>query len=89
MQPEQIILIPPTHEQSTPSFHVDASLSQQFIAFLKDKGITAWQPPEVLEKHAPESHHVVEITIEADTPVGFLESLIPEFFESEHVSHTA
>lgn len=80
MQAEEIILIPPTHEQSTPSFHVAGSLKDDFLAFLKQQGITAWQPPEKLETRGPDDRHVIEIEIEAETPVDFLEGLIGKFW---------
>lgn len=83
MQTEDIILIPPTHEQSTPAFHVEGSLAAPFLEFLKENGVESWQPPEVLEKDGPDDEKVVEITIEADTPVDFLEDLMAEFLEME------
>lgn len=79
MQPEKIILLPPTHEQSTPSFHVEGSLAESFLSFLERKNITAWQPLEKLEKRGPDDRHLVEITIEADTSTALLEGLIKEF----------
>lgn len=79
MQPEKIILLPPTHEQSTPSFHVEGSLADSFLEFLKTKGITAWQPPEKLDKQGPDNRRIVEIEIEANTSPAMLEGLIREF----------
>ncbi len=81
MQPEKIILLPPTHEQSTPSFHVEGTLADSFLAFLKTHNITAWQPPEKLEKRGPDNRRIVEIEIEADTPPAMLEGLIKKFLE--------
>ncbi len=83
MQPERIILIPPTHEQSTPSFHVEGSLAKSFLEFLKSKSITAWQPPESLGKRGPDHRPVVQIEIEAGTSPNMLEGLIGEFLEKE------
>lgn len=82
-QPERLIVLPPTHEQSTPSYHVVKGLAAPFLAFLKTKGVTAWQPPEVLEKHGPGSDQIVEIEIEAGTPVSRLEAYMHEFLEKE------
>lgn len=86
MQPEHIVVIPPTHEQSTPSFHVESSLAQPFLAFLKSKGIVAWQPPAQLEKSGPDNRCIIEIEVEAGTPETFLESLVTEFLERGHVA---
>ena len=83
MQPEKIILLPPTHEQSTPTYHVEGQLSSAFIEFLEHKGVSIWQPPVVLEKRGPGDHPIVEIEIEAGTSVTMLEGLIPEFLESD------
>jgi len=82
-QPQKLILLPPTHEQSTPSFHVTETLAPPFLDFLRQHGITAWQPPKMLEKQGPEADHIVEIEIEADTPVIRLETLAEEFLERE------
>lgn len=79
MQPEPIILLPATHEQSTPSFHVEGSRSRAFIDFLHRKGVDAWQPPEQLEKFGPDQCRLVEIEIAAGTSEEFLEGLIAEF----------
>lgn len=84
MQHEELILIPPTHEQSLPSFHVAGNLAEPFIAFLRDKGISAWEPPLALDKKGPDSRRVVEIEVEADTPLDMLEGLIGEFLERRH-----
>lgn len=81
-QPEKIILLPPTHEQSTPSFHVMKSLAVPFQAFLQSHGITAWQPPELLDKPAHGDNALVEIGVEADTPQDCLEALLAEFLEN-------
>jgi len=83
MQPQKIILIPPTHEQSTPSFHVEGSLAGAFLDFLSSKGITAWQPPEVMGKRGPDHQPIVEIEIEANTSEEMLEGLIEEFLTKE------
>lgn len=79
MQPQPIILIPPNHEQSTPSYHVEGPLASSFIEFLEEKAISIWQPPQLLEKRGPGGHPIVEIEIEAGTSVTRLEGLIPEF----------
>lgn len=80
-QPGEIILIPPTHEQSTPSFHVAGSLADQFLTYLQIEGIKAWEPPVELDKKGPDQCRIVEIEIEAETPVDFLQGLIDDFQE--------
>jgi len=87
MQPEPIILLPATHEQSTPSFHVEGSRSRAFIDFLHRKGVDAWQPPEQLEKFGPDQCRLVEIEIAVGTSEEFLEGLIVEFLASEVEPH--
>lgn len=82
MQPERIILIPPNHEQTTPSYHVEGHIAPAFIQFLEDKGVTIWQPPQLLDKRGPGDHPIVEIEIEAGTSVPMLESLIREFLDT-------
>lgn len=78
-QPERIILLPPTHEQTTPSFHVEGGLAEDFVTFLKLKGHSPWQPPETLDKKGPDGRQLVEVTLEANTPLSALEQLQKEF----------
>ena len=79
MQPERIILLPPTHEQSLPTYHVVGPISEDFIKFLEEREISIPQPPQVLEKRGPGDHPIVEIQVESGTQVAMLERLIPEF----------
>lgn len=83
MQSQKILLFPPTHEQTTPCFHVERCLALPFLAFLRSKGLDAWQPPEVLEKRGPDDEKVVEISVEANTPQPLLEGLREEFLALE------
>lgn len=83
MQTQKILLFPPTHEQSTPCFHVERCLALPFLTFLRAKGLDAWQPPEVLEKRGPDEENVVEISVEANTPQQLLEGLKDEFLSLE------
>jgi hypothetical protein len=85
MNAKPIIVIPPTHEQTTPSFHIEGGLAAAFLEFLKTKGITAWQPPEKLETKGEDHRSIVEVEIEAGTPLSKLEALA-EAFLSEHDS---
>jgi len=82
---EKIILIPPTHEQTTPSFHVEGSLAEQFIGFLKSRGIEAWQPPEKLDTRGADTRRIIEIEIEAGTEMSFLENLRREFLDKPKI----
>lgn len=79
-QSEKLIVLPPTHEQSNPSFHVEARLAKQLLAFLERRGIRAWRPPERLEKPGPDGQPLVEIEVEASASA--LEKLAGEFEES-------
>lgn len=79
MKPEKIILMTPTHEQSTPSFHVEENLAEDFLKFLKSQGLEAWQPPEKFEKQGPDHRPIVEIRLEAGTPLQQLETLADKF----------
>ncbi len=79
MQPEPIIVIPPTHEQTAPAFHVAGSLISDFYTFLLTRGFTAWEPPRQLEKIGPDHLPVVEIEVEAGTPPSEMERIIAEF----------
>ena len=83
MQKQKIILLPPTHEQTLPAFHVEGCLADAFLAFLKEKGVEAFQPPETLEKRGPDHHRTVEISVEAGTSMNLLEKLMGEFLASE------
>lgn len=85
MQPEQIIVIPPTHEQTAPAFHVAGSLISDFYSFLQTRGLTAWEPPRQLEKTGPDQLPVIEIEVEAGTPTSEMEHIVSEFL----AMHTA
>lgn len=77
---QRIVLIPPTHEQSTPSFHVETGLTELFVQFLDDKGVHVVQQP--VEHLGPVGSHerpIDEIEIEAGTDEGWLEALRREF----------
>jgi len=77
MQPEKIVLIPPTHEISTPSFHVVEELLESFVNSLKESGIQISQPPVPLS----EKDGLWDVRVEADTPVSRLEDLMHRFME--------
>lgn len=79
MQPERIILLSPTHEQSLPTYHVVGPISEDFLKFLEKRNVPVQQPPQVLDKRGPGDHPIVEVLVESGTPVSELEALIPEF----------
>lgn len=79
MQPEKIVLFPPTHEQSTPSFHVEGSMEAEFLTFLKSHGVEIAQPPEKLPKAGPDALDLSEIRAQTNTPIEMLEGLLKEF----------
>lgn len=78
-QPEVIVLFPPTHEQENPTFHVEASLADAFIGYLAANGLQAWEPPQKLDKMGPDRHRIIEVQLEANTPMEGLERLLHEF----------
>lgn len=86
MQPEPIILFPTTHEQSNPTFHVEATQFDAFLAFLQRKGLQAWEPPQRLEKLGPDQKHIIEVQLNAETPENYLETLLKEFREEQKIS---
>jgi len=82
MQPEQIILLPPTHEQSNPSFHIAATIADAFLSFVSEKNIPTWRTPLQLEKTGPDGQRLVEVEVEAGTPVASLEKLMNDFWKT-------
>lgn len=88
-QEEQVIVIPPTHEQSNPSFHVQSSVAKDFIRFLGDRGIEAFEPVSKIDKSGEDGRRIVEIDIESETPVNKLEALASEFLSATHSPENA
>lgn len=84
-QPEKIVLFPTTHEQENPTFHVEATLADAFLKFLEENGMQAWEPPQKLDKTGPDHRRIIELRLEAETPVENLERLLHEFL-SDHRS---
>jgi hypothetical protein len=78
-QPEKIVLFPTTHEQENPTFHVEATLADAFLKFLKQNGLQAWEPLKKLDKTGPDHRRVIELRLEAETPLENLERLLHEF----------
>ena len=76
-----IVLIPPTHEQSVFSFHVEESLAPGFLAFLKAQGLTPWRPPVALDKDGADGEQLVQLEFESNLPQDQLEALVEEYQE--------
>ncbi|MEN3943383.1 hypothetical protein WJU23_18930 [Prosthecobacter sp. SYSU 5D2] len=74
-----INLIPPTHEQSVFTFHVEEPLANRFLDHLKQKGLEPWRPPVPLEKDAPDGEQVIQIEVETTATEEMLQDLIREF----------
>ena len=71
-QPEKIILIPPNHEQSWPSFHVEESLLGALLAHLKANGIEPMQEPEPLGDLGPKGNSLFEVEVSDSNKVEAL-----------------
>ena len=78
-----INLIPPTHEQSVFTFHVEEKLVNRFLDRLELKGLTPWRPPTPLEKDAPDGEQVIQIEVETTATEAMLQDLINEFLNDE------
>lgn len=80
---DPIILIPPTHEQSVYSFHVEEKLLTRFLEFLEQKGLTPWRPPVNLEKENEDAESLVQVDIETEATHAMLEDLKAEFLKTD------
>lgn len=78
-----INLIPPTHEQSVFTFHVEESLTTRFLEHLMLKGLTPWRPPVPLEKDAPDGEQIIQIEVETTATEAMLQDLINAFLNEE------
>jgi hypothetical protein len=74
MSNEAVILFPPTHEQSLPTFHVREDLRSKFVEFLAEEGFQLGEPPEHLTGTA-----VTEVLVEAGTPLDKLNATREKF----------
>ncbi len=79
---EKIVFLPPAGGQANPSFHVAPELSEAFIAFLKERGISPWLPPEDREKPEVEGIQIIEIKPDPETSIADLEAMGGEFMGS-------
>lgn len=79
MPSQRILLLPPTHEQSLPAFHIEESILGPFLSFLDARGFRLGQPPEALGRLDKGGVPFVEVEIEADTSMLELEGALQEF----------
>lgn len=87
LQPERIILIPPNHEQSWPSFHVEEELLAPLLAHLKTHHISLAQEPEPLGHLGPEAHNLYEVEVSDDYSEEELEKILSNFLEECAMAH--
>lgn len=79
MQSQDIILLPPTHEQSVYTFHVAEPLAEKFLLHLRSQGVTPWRPVTPQPKLAPDASPVVQIEIDVAIGEQKLRELIASF----------
>jgi len=82
MQPEKIILLPPTDE-SLPSFHVRGELLPSFLDHLANSGIKVSEPPEPQGNLEPGAISVVEIDVQEGTSLKRLQGVLDEFLKKQ------
>jgi len=84
MQTENIVLFPPTHEQSLPSFHVQADLAGSFTAYLQKQGFELAEPNRALGVQG--SHDgLVEVLVSEGTSPALLETARKDFLRGAHL----
>ncbi|HEY1082795.1 MAG TPA: hypothetical protein VGE29_11060 [Prosthecobacter sp.] len=83
MDTDPIILIPPTHEQSVYSFHVEEPLVTRFVEFLAQKGLSPWRPPVPLEKTGPNDEPLIQVDVESPATQAMMEDLKREFLKGD------
>jgi hypothetical protein len=84
MQPEKIILLPPTHE-SLPGFHVRVELLSSFLDHLANSGIKVVEPPEPQGDSKQGTVSVIGVDVQEDTPISRLLEVLDEFLR-KHAS---
>lgn len=80
-QPEEIILIPPTHEQTAATFQMVESLKESFLLFLESEDIGVWREPAPLDKAGPDAEMLVQVEVDPKVPLAKLESVLHDFLE--------
>jgi len=85
---QDIILIPPYHEQAQPTFLVIEPLLKPLLASLQDAGFEVWEPPHALKDEGPGRGALTEVRIKTGTPLEALERFLAEFSKT-HCHHGA
>jgi hypothetical protein len=88
MQTAPIVLIPPTHELSTPSFHVQEVWFDPFLKFLNTRSVHVTEEPGNLGCLGPHGVQLREIRVEAGTPMPRLETVLRDFLTEPHAQGT-
>jgi hypothetical protein len=78
-QPEKIILIPPSHEQSAPTFQLVQSLAEPFLQVLEEEGVPLWKEPTDLNKPGPNDESLVQIEVDPKQSLSRLEQVLKQF----------
>lgn len=82
LQPERIILLPPNHEQSWPSFHVEEELLPSLLSHLETHHIELAQEPELLGHLGPKAHNLYEVKVSDDYSEEELEEVLSSFLDA-------
>ncbi len=80
---DSIILIPPTHEQSVHSFHIEEPLLSRFLEFLSGKGLSPWKPPVELDKNSENGEPLIQVDVESKSTPAMMEDLKKEFLDQK------
>jgi hypothetical protein len=75
MKPEEIVLLPATHE-SVACFHVKEELLPQFLQHLKNTGIEVTEPPQ--SQGSPEMPYV-KVNLKEGAPENQLQQVLNDF----------
>lgn len=75
MKPEEIVLLPATHE-AVACFHVKDELLPQFLQHLKSTGIEVPEPPQ--SQHNPEMPYV-KVNVKEGMPEERLQQVLEDF----------
>lgn len=78
---DPITLIPPTHEQSIFTFHVEEALLPRFLEYLRQKELSPWRPPVPLEKTDPQGATLIQVEVETPATQAMLQDLVDEFLD--------
>ena len=82
MQPENIVLLPATHE-SVACYHVKEELLPQFLRHLENVGIVVPEPPQA--QGSPEVSYV-KVNVEEGTSEERLQKVLDDFVRGQPMS---